>query len=114
MNKESMAAATGENRIFRNWSVYAAAAGATLAMAANADASIIYSGPMDLTVTGSENHVNSKTFDIDGNPITAELNLFSVHTQGQTFRVNVAEVLNFSSKVHFASTNTGGLGFDKI
>jgi PEP-CTERM motif-containing protein len=109
MTKESVASKIGEKRIINNWSVYAAAAGATLAMAANADASIIYSGPMDLTVTGSENNISSKTFKIDGDPIAAELNLFAE----DGFRVNVAEVINFSSKVHFAGTNTGGLSFGK-
>jgi MYXO-CTERM domain-containing protein len=94
-----------------NWSLYAAAAGATIAMAANADADIIHNSDptLDLTVTGVPNSPNSKSFSIDGQTLSAFVDRLS--TLG--FRVNVAGIWNPSGDVKIASVNTGGLFFDK-
>ncbi len=49
-----------------DWKTYAAAAGATLAMAANASADIVYSGPVDVTVSVpvSGNNVSVQPFTV--------------------------------------------------
>jgi len=47
----------------RTWGIYAAAAGAALATASRADADIIYSGPLDFTVTSGP--PNDQTFSIN-------------------------------------------------
>lgn len=63
---------TGEKRAWRNragdWKTYAAAAGATLAMATNASADIVYSGPVDITVSVPSHgpSFSTKAFTING------------------------------------------------
>ena len=81
-----------------NWRLYTAAAGASLAMSTNADADIVYSGPVDQTVSvpaGGGFHSSHKTFSINGN----------------AFRIAVSNMTMFSRSAAAKLISNHGLKF---
>jgi len=102
----------------RKWSIYAAATGAALATASRADADIIYSGPVDVTVTTGA--LTGKTFTINNHKMTlnAPYSYADLHFRGQQVANGSAALIRYAASVpvggryNFGSPGgSGGLNF---
>jgi hypothetical protein len=93
------------------WSIYAAATGATLAMASNADASIIY-GVANVSASVAPNAArgfSAQTFQIGGR--TALIEIAEFQTGG--FRSIFAEVGGVASNLFFANRGSNLINFSQ-
>jgi len=84
---QARAVGTSATTGLRRWSAFAAAAGSSLAFATAADAGIIYSGPIDKTITIQANQPGSVTAKV---PIVGKHSFFldlanSLHLSGNFF-----------------------------
>jgi hypothetical protein len=97
-----------------DWKTYAAAAGATLAMATNASADIVYSGPLDVTasIPSSGDNDSFKPFNVAGFRVNLSIynftDIFYSYTYGRRtggFRDAVAAIggnLLFAVNAHMS------------